>query len=143
MAKTVGIDLGTTNSVIAVLEGAEPKVLVNAEGGRTTPSVVAFGEDGERLIGQVAKRQAVMNPGRTVFSAKRFVGRKFGEVDAESEHLPFVVKRGSGDGVRFDVDGKEVSPEEVSAQVLRKLVGDAEEYLGEPVTDVVITVPAY
>ncbi len=143
MAKTVGIDLGTTNSVIAVLEGAEPKVLVNAEGGRTTPSVVAYSDDGERLTGQVAKRQAVMNPERTVFSAKRFVGRKWGEVDEESRRLPFTVKKGAGDTVRFDLGGTEVSPEEISAQVLRKLVGDAEEYLGEKVSDVVITVPAY
>jgi len=143
MAKAVGIDLGTTNSVVAVLEGAEPKVLVNAEGGRTTPSVVAFGQDGERLTGQVAKRQAVMNPERTVFSAKRFVGRKWGEVEAESKNLPFTIKRGSGDTVRFDVGGIQTAPEEVSAQVLRKLVADAEEYLGEKVTDVVITVPAY
>ncbi len=143
MAKTVGIDLGTTNSVIAVLEGSEPKVLVNAEGGRTTPSVVALGEGGERLVGQVAKRQAVMNPERTVFSAKRFVGRKWGEVEAEAAELPFKVKRGSGDTVRFDLGGKQMSPEEVSAQVLRKLVRDAEEYLGEKVTDAVITVPAY
>jgi len=143
MAKTIGIDLGTTNSVIAVLEGGDPKVLVNAEGGRTTPSVVAFAEDGERLVGQVAKRQAVMNPERTIFSAKRFVGRKWGEVDAESRELPFSVTRGTGDAVRFGVGGKDVSPEEVSAQVLRKLVADAEEYLGEKVSDVVITVPAY
>ncbi len=143
MAKTIGIDLGTTNSVIAVLDGAEPKVLVNVEGGRTTPSVVAFAEDGERLVGQVAKRQAVMNPERTIFSAKRFVGRKWGEVDAESRELPFAVTRGAGDAVRFDIGGKSTSPEEVSAQVLRKLVADAEEYLGEKVTDVVITVPAY
>jgi len=143
MSKTVGIDLGTTNSVVAVLEGGEPKVLVNAEGGRTTPSVVSFAEDGERLIGQVAKRQAVMNPERTVFSAKRFVGRKWGEVDAESRELPFAVKRGPGDAVRFEVGGKEIAPEEVSAQVLRKLVADAEEYLGDKITDVVITVPAY
>jgi molecular chaperone DnaK len=143
MAKTIGIDLGTTNSVIAVLEGGEPKVLVNAEGGRTTPSVVAFSEDGERLVGQVAKRQAVMNPERTIFSAKRFVGRKWGEVDAESRELPFAVKQGSGGAVRFDVAGKEISPEQVSSQVLRKLVADAEEYLGEKVTDVVLTVPAY
>ena len=143
MTKAVGIDLGTTNSVVAVLEGGEPKVLVNSEGGRTTPSVVSYAEDGERLTGQVAKRQAVMNPERTVSSAKRFVGRKWGEVDAESRELPFTVKRGTGDTVRFDVGGVDTAPEEVSAQVLRKLVADAEEYLGEKVTDVVITVPAY
>ncbi|MFH2007002.1 MAG: molecular chaperone DnaK [bacterium] len=143
MAKTVGIDLGTTNSVIAVLEGGEPRVVVNAEGGRTTPSVVAYTEHGERLTGQVAKRQAVMNPERTVFSAKRFVGRKWGEVDEESRQVPFGVRRGKGDALRFSIGGKEVAPEEVSAQVLRKLVEDAEAYLGEKVTDVVITVPAY
>ena len=143
MAKAVGIDLGTTNSVIAVLEGGEPRVIVNAEGGRTTPSVVAFTPDGERLVGQVAKRQAVLNPERTVFSAKRFVGRKWGEVDAEARQVPYVVEKGKEGAVRFEVGGKPVTPEEVSAQVLRKLALDAQEYLGEPVKDVVITVPAY
>ncbi len=143
MSKAIGIDLGTTNSVIAVLEGGEPKVIVNAEGGRTTPSVVAFSTDGERLTGQVAKRQSVMNPDRTVFSAKRFVGRKWGEVDAESKQVPYEVTEGKDGAVRFQVGGKELAPEEVSAQVLRKLVTDAQEYLGETVKDVVITVPAY
>jgi molecular chaperone DnaK len=143
MAKAIGIDLGTTNSVISVLESGDPKVIVNAEGGRTTPSVVAYSADGERLVGQVAKRQAVMNPERTVFSAKRFVGRKWGEVDEESKQVPYAVKEGKGGTVRFEVGGKELSPEEVSAQVLRKLVADAEDYLGEKVKDVVITVPAY
>lgn len=143
MAKAIGIDLGTTNSVIATLEGGEPRVIINSEGGRTTPSVVAFTADGERLTGQVAKRQAVLNPHKTVFSAKRFVGRKWGEVDEESRQVPYRVTRGKDDGVRFEIDGKQVAPEEVSAQVLRKLAADAQEYLGEPVKDVVITVPAY
>jgi molecular chaperone DnaK len=143
MSKAIGIDLGTTNSVISVLESGDPKVVVNAEGGRTTPSVVAYSADGERLVGQVAKRQGVMNPERTIFSAKRFVGRKWGEVDEESKQVPYPVKEGKGGTVRFEVDGKELAPEEVSAQVLRKLVADAEDYLGEKVKDVVITVPAY
>ncbi|MDX9999919.1 MAG: molecular chaperone DnaK [Polyangia bacterium] len=143
MAKAVGIDLGTTNSVIAVMDGGEPQVIVNAEGGRTTPSVVSFGQGGERLVGQVARRQAVLNPDRTVFSAKRFVGRKWGEVDEESRQVPYKVVKGKDGAVRFDVGGKALAPEEVSAQVLRKLAGDAQEVLGEPVRDVVITVPAY
>ncbi len=143
MAKAVGIDLGTTNSVIAVMEGDAATVIANAEGARTTPSVVGFGKDGERLVGALAKRQAVMNPERTVFSAKRFVGRKWGEVDEESKQVPYPVVQDNGDKVRFDIDGKKVAPEEISAQVLRKLVTDAETYLGEKINDVVVTVPAY
>jgi molecular chaperone DnaK len=143
MAKAVGIDLGTTNSAIAVMEGGKPTVIVNAEGSRTTPSVVAFTKDGERLVGQIAKRQAVLNSENTVFSAKRFIGRKFNEVAEEIKIVPYKVTKGKDDAVRFDVGGKQHAPEEISSQVLRKLVDDASKYLGEKVKDVVITVPAY
>ncbi len=143
MAKAVGIDLGTTNSVIAVIEGGKPKVIHNAEGARLTPSVVAFTKDGKRLVGQVAKRQAILNPERTIYSAKRFIGRRWGEVDEESKMVSYKVVRGPNDTVRFDIDGKLYAPEEISAMVLRKLVDDASAYLGEKVKDVVITVPAY
>jgi molecular chaperone DnaK len=143
MPKAIGIDLGTTNSVIATMEGGKPFVIVNAEGSRTTPSVVAFTKDNERLVGQIAKRQAVLNPTNTVFSAKRFIGRKFNEVSEEIKIVPYKVTAGKDNAVRFDVGGKQVAPEEISAQVLRKLVDDASKYLGEKVKDVVITVPAY
>ncbi len=143
MAKAVGIDLGTTNSVIAVIEGGKPKVIHNAEGARLTPSVVAFTKDGKRLVGQVAKRQAILNPERTIYSAKRFIGRRWGEVDEESKMVSYKVVRGPNDTVRFDIDGKLYAPEEISAMVLRKLVDDASAYLGEKVKDVVVTVPAY
>jgi molecular chaperone DnaK len=143
MGKAVGIDLGTTNSVIAFMEGDHPTVIVNAEGGRTTPSVVAYKEDGERLVGQLAKRQAVLNPQATIYSAKRFIGRKWGEVDAEAKIVSYKVVKGSNSGVRFDVRGKQTAPEEISAAVLRKLVDDASKFLGERVTEAVITVPAY
>jgi molecular chaperone DnaK len=143
MAKAVGIDLGTTNSVVAAMEGGTPQVLPNAEGGRVTPSVVAFTPDAERLVGQVAKRQAILNPEGTIYSAKRFVGRKWGEVDEEAKIVSYKVVRGPNDAVRFEVRGKQYSPEEISAQVLRKLADDAGKYLGERVTEAVITVPAY
>jgi molecular chaperone DnaK len=143
MSKAIGIDLGTTNSVIATIEGGKPFVIVNAEGSRTTPSVVAFTKDGERLVGQIAKRQAVLNPTNTVFSAKRFIGRKSNEVSEEIKIVPYKVAAGKDNAVRFDVGGKQVAPEEISAQVLRKLVDDASKYLGEKIKDVVITVPAY
>jgi molecular chaperone DnaK len=143
MSKAVGIDLGTTNSVIAFMEGDRPTVIVNTEGGRTTPSVVAYKEDGERLVGQLAKRQAVLNPHATIYSAKRFIGRKWGEVDAEVKNVAYKVVKGPNNGVRFDVRGKPVAPEEISAAVLRKLVDDASKFLGERVTEAVITVPAY
>ncbi len=143
MPKTVGIDLGTTNSVIAVMEGDNATVIANNEGNRTTPSVVGYSKDGERLVGALAKRQAVMNPEHTVFSAKRFVGRKWGEVDEESKQVPYQMEKGDGDVIRFNIQGKSIAPEEISAQVLRKLVNDAESYLGETITDVVVTVPAY
>ncbi len=143
MAKAVGIDLGTTNSVIAVMEGGKPVVIANAEGGRLTPSVVAYTQDGQRLVGQTAKRQAILNPQNTIYSAKRFIGRKHDEVQSEMKMVPFKVERGPNDTARFHIRGKQVSPEEVSAQVLRKLVEDASKYLGEKVTQAVITVPAY
>jgi molecular chaperone DnaK len=143
MAKAVGIDLGTTNSVVAVLEGGKPTVVINSEGGRLTPSVVAYTKTGERLVGQLAKRQSVLNPENTIYSAKRFIGRRYAEVQSEIKNLPYKVTNGPNDAVRFDVQGKPIASEEISAQVLRKLVDDAAKYLGEKVTDVVITVPAY
>jgi molecular chaperone DnaK len=144
MAKAVGIDLGTTNSVVAaVTEGGRAEVIPNAEGGRTTPSVVAFTDDGQRLVGQVAKRQAILNPEATIYSAKRFIGRKWGEVDEESKAVSYKVSKGQSDAVRIDVRGKQLAPEEISAAVLRKLADDAAKFLGEKVTEAVITVPAY
>ena len=142
MAKAVGIDLGTTNSVIAVMEGGEPVVLVNAEGNRTTPSVVAFKGD-QRLVGQVAKRQAVLNPTGTLFEIKRFIGRTWDEIKSEAERAPYEVVQGDDGGVRFVVEGKQYTPEEISAMVMRKLAEDAGERLGTKVTQAVITVPAY
>ncbi|GAA3846673.1 molecular chaperone DnaK [Saccharothrix violaceirubra] len=143
MAKAVGIDLGTTNSVIAVWEGGEPTVIANSEGARTTPSVVAFTESGERLVGQLARRQAILNPKGTIYSAKRFIGRKYDEVGEEAKAVGFDVVEGPGGVVRFKVRDKLHSPEEISAQVLRKLADDAGKFLGERVTEAVITVPAY
>jgi molecular chaperone DnaK len=143
VAKTIGIDLGTTNSCVAVMEGGEPTVLENAEGGRTTPSVVAFTESGERLVGTVAKRQAVMNPENTIFSIKRFMGRKESEVKEEETIVPYKVEAGPNGDVRVDVRGKQYSPPEISAMILQKLKTDAEAKLGEPVDSAVITVPAY
>jgi molecular chaperone DnaK len=143
MAKAVGIDLGTTNSVVAVMEGGKPTVIPNAEGSRLTPSVVAFTRTGERLVGQLAKRQAVLNPENTIYSAKRFIGRRYSEVQEEIKNVPFKVVAGSNDAVRFDIMGKLYAPEEISALVLRKLADDATKYLGEKVNDAVITVPAY
>ena len=143
MGKTIGIDLGTTNSAVAVLTGGEPEVLPNAEGGRTTPSVVGFSKTGERLVGTVAKRQAVTNPENTIFSVKRFMGRKYAEVDEEMKIVPYEVVRGSNGDARIKVDDKEFSPQEISAMILQKLKSDAEAFLGETVTDAVVTVPAY
>jgi molecular chaperone DnaK len=144
MAKAVGIDLGTTNSVVAAtMEGGQAEVIPNAEGSRTTPSVVAFTEDGQRLVGQVAKRQAILNPEATIYSAKRFIGRKWGEVDEEAKIVSYKVVKGPNDAVRFEIRGKQYAPEEISAQILRKLADDAAKFLGEKVTEAVITVPAY
>jgi molecular chaperone DnaK len=143
MAKTIGIDLGTTNSVVAVMEDKSPVVIVNEEGSRTTPSVVAFTDKGERLVGQVAKRQAVTNPHRTVSSIKRFMGRKYDEMGGELQAVPYKVVKGPQGEVRIEVEGKEYSPPEISAAVLQKLKKSAEEFLNEKLTDVVITVPAY
>lgn len=143
MGKTVGIDLGTTNSVVAVMEGGKPTVVVNSEGGRTTPSVVAFKNDGERLVGQVARRQSVLNPENTLYSVKRFIGRRYSEVADERNLVPYKVVTGTNDVVKFDIRGKLYAPEEISAAVLRKLVDDASKFLAEKITDAVITVPAY
>jgi molecular chaperone DnaK len=143
MGKIIGIDLGTTNSVVAIMEGREPKVVVNEEGSRTTPSVVAWDDKGEVLVGQIAKRQAVTNPENTVFSAKRFIGRRFEEVQEEAKRVPFKVVRASNGDSAFVVRGKQVTPPEVSANILMKLKKAAEDYLGEKVTEAVITVPAY
>jgi molecular chaperone DnaK len=143
MGKTIGIDLGTTNSCMAVLEGGEPTVIENAEGGRTTPSVVAFTDSGERLVGTVAKRQAVTNPTNTVFSIKRFMGRKEAEVKEEESIVPYKVVAGPGGDVRVEAGGKQYSPPEISAMILQKLKSDAEAYLGDTVDSAVITVPAY
>jgi molecular chaperone DnaK len=143
MAKTIGIDLGTTNSAMAVIEGGEPTVIPNAEGGRTTPSVVAFTNDGQRLVGAPAKRQQVTNPQNTIFSIKRFMGRKFGEVSEEMKIVPYEVVEGPNGDVRVKAAGKDYAPPEISAMTLQKLKADAEAYLGESVDDAVITVPAY
>jgi molecular chaperone DnaK len=143
MAKAVGIDLGTTNSVVAIWENGQATVIANTEGARTTPSVVGYTEDNQRLVGQIARRQAILNPAATVYSAKRFIGRKWGEVDEESKIVSYKVVCGPSDAVRFDIRGKMIAPEEVSAQVIRKLIDDASKYLGEKVTEAVITTPAY
>ena len=143
MAKIIGIDLGTTNSVVAIMEGDQPKVLINAQGSRLTPSVVAFTEKGERLIGQTAKHQQVTNPKNTVFSIKRFVGRRHNEVAQEEKMVPYEITGGPDEFVKVRVRGKEYTPEQVSAFILQDLKKTAEDYLGEKVTDAVITVPAY
>src|ERR1700729_2604484 len=143
MGKTIGIDLGTTNSCMAVLEGGEPTVIENAEGGRTTPSVVAFTSSGERLVGTVAKRQAVTNPQNTIFSIKRFMGRKEAEVREEESIVPYKVEAGPRGDAVVDAGGKQYRPPEISAMILQKLKTDAEAYLGETVDSAVITVPAY
>jgi molecular chaperone DnaK len=143
MATAVGIDLGTTNSVIAAWQAGEPVVIPNSEGARTTPSVVAFTENGERLVGQLARRQSIMNPKGTIYSSKRFIGRRFSEISDEAKAVSFDVVEGDGGTARFEVRGKKYAPEEISAQVLRKLVDDAGKFLGERVREAVITVPAY
>src|SRR5450432_2025447 len=143
MSKIIGIDLGTTNSVVAVMQGGEPVVIPNQEGARTTPSVVAITKGGERLVGQVAKRQAITNPENTVFSIKRFMGRRFDEVNEEMKMVPYKAVRGENGDARVDISGKKYSPPEISAMILTKLKEAAESYLGEKVTQAVITVPAY
>ncbi|MBI4869942.1 MAG: Hsp70 family protein, partial [Candidatus Riflebacteria bacterium] len=143
MPKTIGIDLGTTNSCMAVMESGDAVVIINSEGGRTTPSVVAFTKDGERLVGQVAKRQAVTNPDNTVYSIKRFMGRRYDEVETERGQVPYKVVRSPNNDARVEIQGKQYSPPEISAQILLKLKKDAEAYLGDKVDKAVITVPAY
>src|SRR4028118_650185 len=143
MAKIIGIDLGTTNSCVAIMEGDQPKVLINAQGSRITPSVVAFTDKGERLIGQVAKHQQVTNPKNTVFSIKRFVGRRHKEVANEEKMVPYEVTGGADDYVKVKIKGKEYTPEQISSFILQDLKKTAEDYLGEQVTQAVITVPAY
>ncbi len=143
MGKILGIDLGTTNSAMAVLEGGEPTIIVNAEGDRTTPSVVGFRADGDRIVGKAAKNQAVTNPTNTVFSIKRFMGRRYDEVSSELKTVPYKVKPGVGNRAVVEIDGEDFTPEQISAMILSKMKADAEKYLGEPVTDAVITVPAY
>ena len=143
MGKILGIDLGTTNSAMAVLEGGEPTIIVNAEGDRTTPSVVGFRADGDRIVGKAAKNQAVTNPVNTVFSIKRFMGRKFDEVQSEIKTVPYKVKAGTDGRAVVEIEGVDYTPEQISAMTLAKMKADAEKYLGEPVTDAVITVPAY
>mgnify|MGYP000879669921 FL=1 len=143
MGKILGIDLGTTNSAMAVLEGGEPTIIVNAEGERTTPSVIGFRADGDRSVGKAAKNQAVTNPKNTVFSIKRFMGRRYNEVSSELKTVPYTVKAGTGDRAVVEIEGEDFTPEQISAMTLAKMKADAEKYLGESVTDAVITVPAY
>src|SRR5471030_2821685 len=143
MGNIIGIDLGTTNSCVAVMESGQPTVIPNQEGNRTTPSVVAFAKSGERLVGQVAKRQAITNPENTIFSIKRFMGRRYEEVSEEMKMVPYKVARGDNGDARVEILGKKYSPPEISAMILTKLKEAAEAYLGEKVTDAVITVPAY
>ena len=142
-SKIIGIDLGTTNSVVAVMEGGDPVVIPNAEGGRTTPSVVAFTKDGERLVGQVAKRQAVTNPKQTIFSIKRFMGRRMDEIKEETKRVPYKVESGQNGLASVEIAGKKYTPPEISAMILQKMKQTAEDYLGHPVEKAVITVPAY
>ncbi|MCA9547511.1 MAG: Hsp70 family protein, partial [Myxococcales bacterium] len=142
MGKIIGIDLGTTNSVVAVMEGGEPKVITNEEGARTTPSVVAWDKNETVLVGQVARRQAITNPDKTIFSAKRFMGGRFSELGEEPKRVPYIVERGPNDAISIKVGDKNLSPPEISAKVLQKLKTAAEKYLGEEVTEAVITVPA-
>src|SRR5881394_1321352 len=141
--KIIGIDLGTTNSVVAVMEGGEVKVIANQEGNRLTPSIVAFTDKGDRLVGDPAKRQAITNPRRTIYSIKRFMGRRHNEVESEEKLVPYKIAGGPNDLVKVDIDGKQYSPPEISALILRKLKEAAEAYLGHTVRKAVITVPAY
>jgi molecular chaperone DnaK len=145
MGKIIGIDLGTTNSCVAIMEGGDAKVITNAEGGRTTPSIVAVAENGERLVGQIAKRQAITNPENTVFAVKRLIGRKFDspEVQSDKKILPYKIERAENGDVRINLRGKQYSPAEISSFILSNIKKTAEEYLGEKITDAVVTVPAY
>ncbi len=143
MSKIIGIDLGTTNSCVSVMEGGKPVVIANAEGFRTTPSIVAFGKNGERLVGHVAKRQAITNPEKTIYSIKRFMGRTAGECSAAEKNMPYKLVGTGSDPVRVQVDDKQFAPPEISAMVLQTMKKIAEDYLGQPVTQAVITVPAY
>ena len=143
MGKIIGIDLGTTNSVVSIMEGSEPRVIQNEEGHRTTPSVVAWDKNGEILVGQVARRQAITNPEKTIYSAKRFMGGNFDDMQEDIERMPYKMIRGGNGRIEIDIDQQKVSPPEVSAKVLLKLKNAAEKYLGTPVTEAVITVPAY
>ena len=143
MGKIIGIDLGTTNSVVSVMEQGQAKIIANAEGQRTTPSVVAYVKGGETIVGAAARRQAVTNPKNTIFSAKRFIGCKHSEISSEAGKMPYTVKEGKGGSAVFTVEGKDINPAEISAKVLSKLKAAAEDYLGEKVTEAVITVPAY
>ena len=143
MSKIIGIDLGTTNSCVSVMEGNDPVVITNAEGKRTTPSVVAFTEGGEIKVGDAAKRQAVTNPKNTIYSIKRFMGNKFSELEKEIARVPYKVVRGDNDTPRVDIDGRLYTPQEISAMILQKMKKTAEDFLGQPVTSAVITVPAY
>ncbi|NJR76697.1 MAG: Hsp70 family protein, partial [Scytonema sp. CRU_2_7] len=145
MGKVVGIDLGTTNSVVAVMEGGKPVVIANAEGMRTTPSVVGFSKEGERVVGQMARRQTVLNPQNTFFAVKRFIGRSYAELNPESKRVPYTIRKDELGNIKISCPrlDRDFAPEEVSAMVLKKLAEDASKYLGEPVTGVVITVPAY
>ncbi|MCB0635993.1 MAG: Hsp70 family protein, partial [Lewinella sp.] len=143
MGKIIGIDLGTTNSCVAVMEGNEPVVIPNDEGRRTTPSVVAFMDNGERKIGDPAKRQAITNPTRTVSSIKRFMGHRFSEASEEVENVAYKVVKGDNDTVRVEIDGRTYTPQEISAMVLQKMKKDAEDFLGQEVTEAVVTLPAY
>ncbi|MBQ3266628.1 MAG: Hsp70 family protein, partial [Atopobiaceae bacterium] len=142
MSKILGIDLGTTNSAMAIFENGKPTIIVNAEGDRTTPSVVGFRSDGDRIVGKAAKNQAVTNPTNTVFSIKRFMGRRYDEVSSELKTVPYKVKPGVGGRAVVALDGEDVTPEQLSAMVLGKVKADAEKYLGETISDAVITVPA-
>ncbi|MBO4417003.1 MAG: Hsp70 family protein, partial [Bacteroidales bacterium] len=143
MGKIIGIDLGTTNSCVAVMEGNEPAVIINSEGKRTTPSIVAFTDNGERKVGDPAKRQAITNPQRTIYSIKRFMGEKYSKVQTEINRVPFAVERGDNDTPRVKIDNRLYSPQEISAMILQKMKKTAEDYLGQTVTEAVITVPAY
>src|SRR5437868_6707539 len=145
MGKIIGIDLGTTNSCVAIMEGGQPKVIENAEGSRTTPSVVAYQEDGEVLVGAPARRQAITNPQNTIYAVKRLIGRKFDEAEVQKDIklMPYRIVKASNGDAWVDIRGKKLAPPQISAEVLRKMKKTAEDYLGEPVTDAVITVPAY